>query len=119
MTCSDKLERGHPSMTWPFDETSTVSTFQNPTISSQRAKKKLIATHPKLEIAATRSKHRTSPFLIATKNTILESPFFSFYGPCVTNRSRPRRFECDSNQSEQSLGDASNHHKMRGLHTRH
>jgi len=32
-----------------------------------QAKKKLIATHAKLEIAATRSQQRTSHFLIATK----------------------------------------------------
>ena len=34
---------------------------------SLQAKKRLIATHAKLEIAATRSQQRTSHFLIATK----------------------------------------------------
>jgi hypothetical protein len=34
----------------------------------REAKKRLIATHPKLEIAATHTKHKTSHFLIATKN---------------------------------------------------
>ena len=36
----------------------------------REAKKRLIATHPKLKIAATHTKQETSNFLIATKNRI-------------------------------------------------
>ena len=46
------------------------------------AKKRLIATHAKLEIATTFSQQRTSLFLIATKNAFPELRFCQF--PCDT-----------------------------------
>jgi hypothetical protein len=41
---------------------------------NRQAKKKLIATHAKLEISPTHSKRSTSLFLIATKNPLREFP---------------------------------------------
>jgi len=49
------------------------------THSSTQAKKRLIATHAILEISPTQSKHRTSHFLIATKNRV------SGIAPCATS----------------------------------
>ena len=52
---------------------------------SSQAKKRLIATHAKLEIAATRSQQRTSHFLIAPKIALLAlttgSPSSRLYPP--------------------------------------
>ena len=47
--------------------------LRTPTPNFQKAKKKLIATYPKLEIVGSRSKHRRSHFLIATKTGISEN----------------------------------------------
>jgi hypothetical protein len=85
----------------------------------QKPKRRLIATHTKLEFVATHSKHRASHFLIATKNTVLDLSCFNFRGACVPRHTRPRRFQGSSNPPKQSPGHASNHHKMPGLRFRH
>jgi hypothetical protein len=119
MTSAKKPERGRPHRKWPFDYKATVSNFLDQALNLRKAKKRLIATHANSEIAATYSKHTTSLFLTATQNLILELPFFTLHGPCLADRNRPRRFKTRSNHSKQLPGDASNHHKMRKLHTRH
>jgi hypothetical protein len=59
----------------------------------QQAKKRLIATHAKLEIFPTHSKYRASPFLIATKMTV--HPLPTSLHPCLSladsDRQWPRR----------------------------
>ena len=48
-----------------------------------QAKKRLIATHAKLEISPTQTKHSTSHFLIATKNRV------SGIVPCAASHGNP------------------------------
>jgi len=50
-----------------------------------QAKKRLIATHAKLEISPTQTKQSTSHFLIATKNTFSRSQIFCPEGAAARN----------------------------------
>ena len=76
------LRLGFHSSRYPLQ----LSDFQLLHSNLQQAKKKpwppwrLIATHPKLEIAGTRSKRRRSHFLIATKNAV--HPLHNNLRPC-------------------------------------
>jgi hypothetical protein len=118
MTSADKPARGQRDMRQPFDNAATVSNFLNSILILQKAKKRLIATVPNSKTQLSSLEPILSQFLIATRNTILESSFTS-HRPRVVLRRRSRCLEGDSIHSKQSPGDASNHHKMRGLQTCH
>ena len=107
--------------------TARRSSLTHPT-SKSGAKKRLIATHPKLEISLTPSNQRKRQFLIATKTAFPETPVPTPRGPRVavgiprfTNHD-PRItagligngiLECLLTHSKQSTGTGSNREKNR------